>query len=1016
MIPRLAVNDGLRQDCIAFLDALRAGGFTGDVHTDFATRLVAATDNSVYQIIPQAVIYPRSHDDVVLAMQLLDEPRFHRVTVNPRGGGTGTGGQSLNTGVVIDVSRHMRRIVEINAAEGYARVEPGVVLDQLNAALKLHGCFFAPTVAPGDRATLGGMIATDAAGEGSCIYGKTSNHIVELTTVLAGGPTWLSRELDTEALEEIMQREDPPGRIHRCVDKVLTEHAGLIERRWPRLPRFVSGYNLAMVRGAAGEGRFNLNWLLAGSEGTLGIVTEAKLRITPLPKHRLLVVLKYAAFDDALAAAPTIARFRPHAIETMDETLLDLARTDETWLLVKGFLDDPIVVMRTVSLVEFAGDRDEAVTPMVDALIEHLRMRLGEPEAATGWCVVSERPQRDAMWALRKRAVGLLSNMPGARKPVPFVEDAAVPPEHLRDFVCELRAVLDAHSLDYGMFGHVDAGCLHVRPALDMTDPADAAMLPPISDAVASLAQKYGGVLWGEHGKGMRSEYNPAVFGPELYAAMRRIKQAFDPRNQLNPGKIASPGTELLTHDGALLTIDATTRGSYDRQVPLDVRRRYDDAIRCNGNGQCYSEDPHYVMCPSWKGTRDRIHSPKGRAAVMREWLRRLSAAGGDAHGSGDAGPTSGWARKRDDEPDFSHEVYDAMQGCLACKACAGQCPAKVDVPDFRADFLERYHTRYRRPLRDHLIGRIEDALPLLAKLPGAVNAVQRTRLFRRAMERWGGLVDVPPLAVPTLAQLLPPGDSGGSRMPFDPHALSALSEQEKSRCVLIVQDAFTSFYRPRTVVALCDLLSQLGYAPTLVPLFPSGKSLHVRGFVSRFRQLARRNARRLDAIASLGMDMVGIDPAITLLYRDEYVKALGQPPAWRIELIQEWLARRLQVGQLSLARRRNAASRHRLFLHCTERALAPHSVQQWCDVFAAFGMSIEVVRAGCCGMGGAWGHEAVNATRSRAIFDLSWGEHLAHARDGILLATGYSCRSQVKRFAGRDLAHPVESLCQAAL
>lgn len=1012
MIPSLRIEDSLKPDHRAYLDALRAGGFTGEICTDYATRLVAATDNSVYQIVPQAVICPRTQADLMLAARLLTDDRFHGVSLSARGGGTGTDGSALNDSVIVDVSRHMTKILEINVEERWARVQPGVTLAQLNTAVKPHGLFFAPNVAPGDRATLGGMVSTDAAGEGSRVHGKTSSHILELTSIFLGGVQWTSSALTEQELEHIKRRDDLIGSVHREVDRIVMRDRALIERTVPKLWRFASGYNLSMIRGVDAVRPFNLNWLLSGAEGTLGLVAEAKLKLTPLPRVPVMVVMKYASFDEALGAAETIAAFRPRAIETMDEKLLDLARTDESWLLVRDFLDDPTVAMHAVNIVEFAGDSLDEVMSYAKALTERAAKHIGQPDEATGWCIVVDAPHREAMWNLRKRAVGLLGNLPGRRKPIPFIEDAAVPPQNLRSFVREMRAVLDRHSLDYGIFGHVDVGCMHVRPALDMTDPADEALLRPITDEVAAIVRKHGGILWGEHGKGFRSEYNPIFFGNELYDTMRQIKAVFDPRNQFNPGKIATASVDATQVKGrviSLATIDAASRGSYDRQIAKEIRDHFDDAMRCNGNGQCYSDDPNYVMCPSWKGMRDRVHSPKGRSTVFREWLRLLGRAGCNLTEMRNA-PSRGRLLRASDPDDFSHEVYDAMDGCLACKACSGQCPIKVDVSDFRAAFLNAYHTRYRRPARDRMIGNLERMLPCMARAPRIVNALQQS-VIGRAISKRIGMIDAPLLATPTLRQLM----RKHGIPEFRDVMMKQLDADARRRRVVVVQDAFSTFYRPQLVVAWCELLRTLGYVPSILPYLPGGKGFHVRGYLQEFRETAMKQATMLQHAASFDVSLVGIDPAVTLMYRHEYHKALGSHDlGFTVELPQEWLARRL--GDLQIRQRSSTAPPSRLLVHCTERALTPESGEQWRRVFAAFGMELLPVSAGCCGMGGAWGHEAHHAEHSRGIFDLSWSKRLqeTEASGETPLATGYSCISQVKRFANRNIQHPVEALRDA--
>ena len=539
-----------------FLAALQAAGFAGEIRADHANRTVQATDNSIYQRLSQAVICPAHADDVQLLARLLAEPAHRDVAVAARGGGTGTNGQSLTDGIVVDLSRNMNRILEINAQARWVRVEAGVVKDQLNAALKPHGLFFAPELSTSNRATVGGMINTDASGQGSCTYGKTRDHVLELDFVLMGGERLHSDALDDDELARRCARQDRVGKVYRTARRISDDKAALIDAKFPKLNRCVTGYDLAHLREP--DGRFNLNSVLCGAEGSLGFVVEAKLNVLPIPKYSVLVNVRYAGFMDALRDARALLELAPLSIETVDSKVLMLAMKDFVWSSVtEYFPQDDARPTLGINLIEFSGDDEHDVDARVRAFVDHLRTdtsveRLGHTLAAGDDAV-------KRVYAMRKRAVGLLGNVQGEARPQPFVEDTAVPPENLAAYIAEVRALLDGHGLQYGMFGHVDAGVLHVRPALDMKDPKQAALVRPVSDAVAELTQRHGGLLWGEHGKGVRSEYAPAFFG-ELYPSLQQLKAAFDPYNQFNPGKIATPPDPTLR----LLKIDEGFQHPFD--------------------------------------------------------------------------------------------------------------------------------------------------------------------------------------------------------------------------------------------------------------------------------------------------------------------------------------------------------------------------------------------------------------------------------------------------------------------
>ncbi|MFD2640901.1 D-2-hydroxyglutarate dehydrogenase YdiJ [Pseudomonas japonica] len=1000
MIAQLPVS-APAADYRVFLDALRAAGFRGQFSADYGTRTVLATDNSIYQRLPQAAVFPLDADDVAKVATLMAEPRFRQIKLTPRGGGTGTNGQSLTDGIVVDLSRHMNQILEINVEERWVRVQAGVVKDQLNAALKPHGLFFAPELSTSNRATVGGMINTDASGQGSCTYGKTRDHVLELHSVLLGGERLHSLPVDDATLAAACALPGRVGAVYRMAREIQETQGELIESTFPKLNRCLTGYDLAHLRDDAG--RFNLNSVLCGAEGSLGYVVEAKLNVLPIPKYAVLVNVRYSSFMDALRDANALMAHKPLSIETVDSRVLMLAMQDIVWHSVAEYFPaDPGKPTLGINLVEFCGDEPDEVNARVAAFIQHLQgdqsvERLGHT-LAEGAAAVTR------VYTMRKRSVGLLGNVEGEVRPQPFVEDTAVPPERLADYIAEFRALLDGYGLTYGMFGHVDAGVLHVRPALDMKDPAQAALVKPISDAVAALTLRYGGLLWGEHGKGLRSEYVPEYFGA-LYPALQRLKGAFDPHNQLNPGKICTPPDSA---EGLIKVNEAPLRGEHDRQIDERVWQSFASAVHCNGNGACYNYDPDDAMCPSWKATRQRQHSPKGRASLIREWLRLQGAANVDVLKTNGTSWLKGLPQRlrnvraqQRGQADFSHEVYDAMAGCLACKSCAGQCPIKVNVPDFRSRFLELYHNRYQRPLRDYLIGSLEFTIPYLAYAPGLYNAVMGSKFVGGLLAERIGMVDSPLISRFNFQATLKRCGVRAASVP----ALRELTPAQRERSIVLVQDAFTRYFETPLLASFIDLAHRLGHKVFLAPYSANGKPLHVQGFLGAFARAAIRNGTQLKALADCGVPLVGLDPAMTLVYRQEYQKVPGLEGSPKVLLPQEWLMDVLpeQSG--------GKTASFRLLAHCTEKTNVPASTKQWEQVFSRLGLKLATEATGCCGMSGTYGHEARNQETSKVIFEQSWAGKLD--KDGEPLATGYSCRSQVKRMADRKLRHPLEVVLQ---
>jgi FAD/FMN-containing dehydrogenase/Fe-S oxidoreductase len=1015
MIPQISQAPGVVQLVLNFLQALEQQGFTGDTATSYADRLTMATDNSIYQLLPDAVLFPRSTSDVALITRLAAEARFKALVFTPRGGGTGTNGQALNQGIIVDMSRYMNRIIEINPEEGWVRVEAGVIKDQLNQFLKPYGFFFAPELSTSNRATLGGMINTDASGQGSLVYGKTSDHVLGLRAVLLGGDILDTQAMPVALAETLGKASTAIGRIYKTVLERCRDNRQLIVDNFPKLNRFLTGYDLRHVFNDAMT-EFDLTRVLTGSEGTLAFITEARLDITRLPKVRRLVNIKYDSFDSALRNAPFMVEARALSVETVDSKVLNLAREDIVWHSVKELITDvPDKTLLGLNIVEFAGD-DEA---LIDAQVASLCQRLDELMArgdggVIGWQCCDELAAIERIYAMRKKAVGLLGNAKGAAKPIPFAEDTCVPPEHLADYIVEFRALLDGHGLSYGMFGHVDAGVLHVRPALDMCDPQQEVLMKTISDEVVALTAKYGGLLWGEHGKGFRAEYSPAFFGEVLYGELRKIKAAFDPENRLNPGKICPP--EGL--DVPMKQVDAVKRGTFDRQIPTTSRTAWRGAMECNGNGLCFNFDVKSPMCPSMKITGNRIHSPKGRATLVREWLRLLADRGIDPLKLERELPEkraslrtliertrNSWHARRG-EYDFSHEVKEAMSGCLACKACSTQCPIKIDVPEFRSRFLQIYHGRYLRPLRDHLVATVENYAPLMARAPKTFNFFMSQPWVRNLSAKHIGMVDLPLLSVPSLQRQMVGHHSANMTL----EQLEALSAEQRAKTVLVVQDPFTSYYDAQVVADFVRLVERLGFRPVVLPFSPNGKAQHIKGFLNRFAKTAQKTADFLNRVAELGMPMVGVDPALVLCYRDEYKLALADKRGdFHVQLVHEWLPAVLE----KLEPRAVSGEPWYLFGHCTEVTALPGAPAQWAAIFARFGAQLENVSVGCCGMAGTYGHEVKNHANSLGIYELSWHQAMQRLPRNRCLATGYSCRSQVKRIEGNGVRHPLQALLE---
>ncbi len=1013
MLPRLSFSDVIAPIYQQYLNALKKRNFTGDIACQYSDRLAVATDNSVYQQIPQAVLQPKTVEDIKLITKIAAQASFNDIKFSARGGGTGTNGQSLTPGIVIDLSKYMRQILDINIDQGWVKVQAGVVKDQLNEYLKPFGYFFSPDLSTSNRATIGGMVNTDASGQGSLVYGKTSNHVLGLRCVLANGEEFYTEPKSVSEVKKLGQQDTAVGHLYKTTFAACFDNRAAIIAKFPRLNRFLTGYDLENVFNDD-LSEFDLSRIITGSEGSLAIVAEAKLNITPIPNARAIVNIKYDSFESALRHSPYLVQAKALSVETIDSTVLNLAKEDIVWHSVQDLITSvPGKVMDGLNLVEFTGLELTDVEKQVQALATTLDQDNITEHGVIGYQVTFDLDSINKLYGMRKKAVGLLGNAKTSAKPLAFAEDTAVPPENLADYILEFRQLLDNYQLNYGMFGHVDAGVLHVRPALDMCDPKQEQTLREISDQVVALTAKYGGLMWGEHGKGYRSEYGPTFFGEQLFLELRKIKTAFDPLNKMNPGKICTPidSTEIL------VSVDALKRGALDRQIPVTTREDFPSVMNCNGNGLCFNFDSKSPMCPSSKITGDRRHSPKGRAGLMREWLRllankgvdfsELEAASGKVSVKSMALKTVNSIKGKVGFYDYSNEVMDAMSGCLACKACASQCPVKVDVPDFRARFLQVYYSRYLRPIKDHFVAHIETLAPLLAKAPKLVNFSISNPLFKSFAKHGLGYIDTPLLSSPTLAEQIKQQHFST----FDLAYLQQLNQQQRQQYVLIVQDPFTSYYDATVVSDMMKLIAKLGYKPVLLPFKPNGKPQHVKGFLAKFAKTAQSSAEFLNQLHSLNIPLLGMDASLVLCYRDEYKQTLGaQRGDFNVQLSHEWLL--TVLAQIPVTATKDLPA-FQLFSHCTEKTALPTSEAQWQIIFAHFGLQVNAASVGCCGMAGTFGHEKQNQQDSAGLYQLSWQKPVEAGDSGLQMATGFSCRSQVKRLGKRQIKHPVQILLQ---
>ncbi len=942
----------------------------GEVLFDRGSRMLYATDASLYQVEPLGVFVPRTAADVSAAVRIASE---EGVPVLPRGAATSLSGQTVGPAVVIDVSKYLNRIGVVDRDAMTVRVEPGVVLDHLNAHLKPLGLMFGPDVSTGDRATIGGMIGNNSAGARSLRYGKTVDHVRAVEVVMADGTAATLRGLDPEGLARVCATDDIVGRAHRAVRDVVASHRDAIAARFPKILRRVSGYNLdEFVPGlpVRADGwvddpwRFNLARLIVGSEGTLATVTAAHLKVVPLPKATGLVVLSFATIPAALDRLAEIVATGPVAVEMLDRMILDLAGSNPLYAKKITFAEGrPAAVLAA----QFYADSAVELAARADDLVRRFEGRPG----VLGIRKTLSDAANDDFWKVRKAGFSLLMAMLGDAKPVAFVEDTAVSPDRLPEFYERFFAIVNRQGVQAACYGHADVGCLHIRPILNVKTEAGIASLRAIAREVADLVSEFGGAMSGEHGDGLaRSLWNAQLFGPEVYACFETVKRAFDPDNLMNPGKVVAsldPGDNLRIGpayhpvEPEPTVFDFSNQGGFAGAVEM-----------CSGVGACRKTTAG-TMCPSYMVTRDEAHTTRGRANALR-----LVMTG--------------------DLPDaWSNEtLHDALDLCLQCKACKSECPSNVDMAKLKAEVLHQKYRGRAVPLGSLLMAHIYNLNPVGSATAPLANWSLRQPAFRWLQEKVLGI---------DRRRVLPTFDANHLRRWFRRHTPDPRAGTRGT--VLFLDDCFTTYNTPAVGRAAVAVLEAAGYRVELAGLPCCGRPAISKGLLTLGRDLARENVRRLVGRVRQGVPIVGCEPSCLLTLVDEYRDFRLGPDASLVasaaHLVDAFLADR--APDLPL---RPDEGRVLLHGHCQQKALTGTA-----GTLAALrlvpGLSVKELDSGCCGMAGSFGYELGHYEVSKALAERVLLPAVAADPGARLVAPGFSCRSQVQGLAGVKALHPIE-------
>lgn len=942
-------------------DALKKR-LTGEVRFDRVSRLMYSTDASIYEIEPIGVVLPRSHEDVFATVETARE---FRVPVLPRGGGTSLAGQAVGHAVVMDMSKYLNRVVEVNKEERWALVEPGVVQEQINLHLRPLGFLFGPDTATANRATLGGMMGNNSAGSHSIIYGKTIDHVLEMDVVLASGERRTLREMK---FEEALMRGGLEGRIAGIVNANREE----IQRRFPRIMRRVSGYNLdEFVR----NGKFNLAKLVVGSEGTLATVHQAKVRIEPRPPATALCVVHFSEIIDCIRASGIILPFNPAAIEMIDDRIINLGRGSLEISRLMGFIQGK---PGALLIVEFYGENESELRSKLD------RMEAALKREKSGYAYVRafDPSEQNNIWKVRKAGLGLLLGMKGERKPIAFVEDCAVEPSRLPEFFIRFRDVIHKFGTSAGYYGHASVGCLHIRPLINTKDARDIRIMKEMSDEIADLVLEFGGGMSGEHGDGLaRSHLNEKLFGSQLYKAFRDVKAAFDPEHRMNPGKIvnAPAMTDNLRYGAAYGTMTLNTRYDFSREGGFATAVEL-----CNGAGVCRKKNEG-TMCPSYMVTLEDKHSTRGRANYMREILSGKVPA---AEFTGEA-------------------LYDALDLCLECKGCKAECPSNVDMAKLKYEFLAHYNEANGTPLRSRMFANIHALSKVASVWPSLANWSLTNTAMRRALDRFVGIDarrKLPLFASETF-------EAWFAQRPKSP---AANGNSGKTGKVVLFHDTFINYNYPDIGKAATQLLEAAGYEVRLAERKCCGRPMISKGLAESARENADYNVRQLYPFVAQGYSIVGCEPSCILTFRDEYPDLIKGQQVNNVAnasfLLEEFIVKEKQAGrwQLSLKRQQTKALIHG---HCHEKALVG---SRYLKEAMALAYPVEEVDSGCCGMAGSFGYEKEHYDVSIAIGRRRLFPAVENNRDAIVVAPGISCRQQVEHATGRRSLHPAEALIKA--
>lgn len=960
----------------------------GDLFVDDVTKIQYSTDASAYKETPLAIARPKSANDLHVLIQFARDTNMFLI---PRTAGTSLAGQVVGAGIIVDLSRYFTNIIDVNKDERWVKVQPGVILDEMNEFLKKDGLFFAPETSTSNRCMIGGMVGNNSCGAHSLIYGSTREHLLAVKAILGNGEEVEFTELSNEQFNVKCKEPTREGAIYAATNRILSdEHmqAEILDQ-YPdiNVERRNTGYALDILLNTSpyknGAPPFNMAKLIAGSEGTLAFVTEIKLNLIPLTtKEKGLICIHHKTLEESFNANIIALKYHPDAIELMDKFILDCTKSNIEQTKNRFFVEgDPGAIL----CIEISGNDREELKDKYESIVGEVK------SAGYGYHypVLFGEDIKKA-WALRKAGLGLLSNLPGDGKPAPVIEDTAVNPELLPEYLKEFQDILDKHNLECVFYGHIATGELHLRPVLNLKDPKDVELFHTIALEVAHLVKKFNGSLSGEHGDGrLRGEFIPLMLGDKIYNAFKEIKNTWDPDGIFNRGKIVDTpkmNTSLRYKPGQE-TQNIPTIFRFDESAGI-LRM----AEKCNGSGDCRkTELIGGTMCPSYMASRDENTTTRARANVLREFLTNSEKS----------------------NPFDHQEIYDVLDLCLSCKGCKSECPSNVDMAKLKAEFLQHYYDSNGVPLRSWMIAHISKFNRLGAVLPWTYNFVMKNNVLSGVIKRTIGFAkdrSMPLLGKQTFRKWIRKNAT---------ELNGRMNGQQKE--VYVFVDEFTNYNDTDIGKMAMLLLHRLGYKIHVIDHDESGRTYISKGFLRKAKKIANKNVKIFKGLVTDQKPVVGIEPSAILTFRDEYPDLVDDELLDEAKMIaknaltlEEFISREIKNGSISQEKFTDKELYIKIHGHCQQKAVSSVSFTKEILSFPV-NYHVEEIESGCCGMAGSFGYEKEHYDLSMKVGELVLFPAVRAANaETVIVAAGTSCRHQIKDGTKRESKHPAEILFEA--